>query len=166
MERTRYTMDEPRLLFREATRQDLEAIVRLLADDALGSRREEYTVPLLASYVQAFEAISADPNNELVVAEHAGEVVGVLQLTFIPYLTYKGGWRALIEGVRVRASLRSTGIGRRLFQWAIARARQRQCHMLQLTSDKARPEAIRFYESLGFVASHEGMKLHLDSPPA
>jgi len=159
-------MDEPRLLFREATRQDLEAIVRLLADDALGSRREEYTVPLLASYVQAFEAISADPNNELVVAEHAGEVVGVLQLTFIPYLTYKGGWRALIEGVRVRASLRSTGIGRRLFQWAIARARQRQCHMLQLTSDKARPEAIRFYESLGFVASHEGMKLHLDSPPA
>ena len=159
-------MDEPRLLFREATRQDLEAIVRLLADDALGSRREEYTVPLLASYVQAFEAISADPNNELVVAEHAGEVVGVLQLTFIPYLTYKGGWRALIEGVRVRASLRSTGIGRRLFQWAIARARQRQCHMLQLTSDKARPEAIRFYESLGFVASHEGMKLHLDSPQA
>ena len=159
-------MDEPRLLFREATRQDLEAIVRLLADDALGSRREEYTVPLLASYVQAFEAISADPNNELVVAEHAGEVVGVLHLTFIPYLTYKGGWRALIEGVRVRASLRSTGIGRRLFQWAIARARQRQCHMLQLTSDKARPEAIRFYESLGFVASHEGMKLHLDSPPA
>jgi GNAT superfamily N-acetyltransferase len=96
-----------------------------------------------------------------VVAERAGEVVGVLQLTFIPYLTYKGGWRALIEGVRVAAPLRSAGIGRRMFLWAIDRARQRQCRMVQLTSDKTRPEAIRFYESLGFVASHEGMKLHL-----
>ena len=154
-------MDEPQLLFREAHRHDLDAIVRLLADDPLGSRREEYGVPLLPGYVQAFEAICSDPNNELVVAERAGEVVGVLQLTFIPYLTYKGGWRALIEGVRVAAPLRSAGIGRRMFQWAIDRARQRQCRMIQLTSDKARPEAIRFYESLGFVASHEGMKLHL-----
>jgi GNAT superfamily N-acetyltransferase len=154
-------MDELQLLFREANRHDLDAIVRLLADDPLGSRREEYTVPLLPSYVQAFEAICNDPNNELVVAELVGEVVGVLQLTFIPYLTYKGGWRALIEGVRISASLRSAGIGRRLFHWAIDRARQRRCHMIQLTSDKTRPEAIRFYESLGFVASHEGMKLHL-----
>ena len=154
-------MDELRLLFREANHHDLDAIVRLLADDPLGSRREEYTVPLLPSYARAFEAICNDPNNELVVAEHAGEVVGVLQLTFIPYLTYKGGWRALIEGVRISAPLRSVSIGRRLFHWAIDRARQRQCHMIQLTSDKTRPEAIRFYESLGFVASHEGMKLHL-----
>lgn len=149
------------MLFRKAERHDLDAIVRLLADDPLGSEREEYTVPLLPGYVQAFEAIRDDPNNELVVVELAGEVVGVLQLTFIPYLTYQGGWRALIEGVRVCASLRSAGIGRRLFDWAIDRARQRRCHMIQLTSDKTRPAALRFYESLGFVASHEGMKLHL-----
>lgn len=154
-------MDELPLLFRKAERHDLDALVRLLADDPLGSEREEYTVPLLPSYVHAFEAVSDDPNNELVVVELAGEVVGVLQLTFIPYLTYKGGWRALIEGVRISAPLRSAGIGRRLFHWAIDRARQRRCHMIQLTSDKTRPEAIRFYESLGFVASHEGMKLHL-----
>jgi len=158
-------MDEQQLLFRQASRQDLGAIVRLLADDPLGSKREEYTIPLLPGYVQAFEAISNDPNNELVVAELAGEVVGVLQLTFIPYLTYKGGWRALIEGVRVSAPWRSAGIGRRLFHWAIGRARHRGCHVVQLTSDKTRPQAIRFYESLGFVASHEGMKLHLAALP-
>lgn len=153
------------MLFRNANRDDLEAIVRLLADDPLGSRREEYSVPLLPGYVQAFEAISSDPNNELIVAELAGAVAGVLQVTYIPYLTYKGGRRALIEGVRVSASLRSAGIGRRLVQWAVDRARQRGCHMVQLTSDKTRPDAIRFYEALGFIASHEGLKLHLTAPP-
>lgn len=90
-----------------------------------------------------------------------GQIAGLFQLTFIPYLTYRGGWRALVEGVRVAAPLRSSGIGRLLFQWAIHRARERGCHLIQLTSDKARPDAIRFYESLGFVATHEGMKLHL-----
>jgi GNAT superfamily N-acetyltransferase len=149
------------LAFRRARRGDLPAIVHLLADDPLGAQREADTWPLPASYGAAFDAIDADPNQELVVAECGDAVVGVLQLTFIPSLTYRGGWRALIEGVRVAAALRSAGVGQRLFEWAIARARERGCHLLQLTSDKTRPDAIRFYERLGFVASHEGLKLPL-----
>jgi GNAT superfamily N-acetyltransferase len=133
----------------------------MLADDVLGANREEYRLPLPAEYATAFEAIDRDPNNELIVAELDGRVVGVLQITWLPYLTHKGSWRALIEGVRVDASVRSEGIGRRLFTWAIERARERGCRMVQLTTDKARPDALRFYESLGFVASHEGMKLML-----
>lgn len=147
--------------FRRATRSDVPDIVRMLADDPLGSKREAYESPLPESYYSAFEAIDADPNNELVVACAGSRVIGVLQLTFIPYLTYRGSWRALIEGVRVDGSVRSRGIGQQLFEWAIERARQRGCHMVQLTSDKARPDAIRFYERLGFVASHEGLKLRL-----
>jgi GNAT superfamily N-acetyltransferase len=154
---------EPALSFRAATRGDLDDIVRLLADDPLGAKRETYTTPLPESYRRAFESIDKDPNNELVVATLTGRVVGVLQVTFIPYLTYRGSWRALIEGVRVDSSVRSGGIGRRMFEWAIERAKQRGCHMVQLTSDKSRPDAIRFYEGLGFVASHEGLKLHLRS---
>ena len=133
----------------------------MLADDPIGAKREAYGLPLPDSYYEAFAAIDQDPNNELVVAVQNTRVVGVLQLTFIPYLTYRGRGRALIEGVRVDSALRSSGVGRRLFEWAIERARARGCHMVQLTSDKERPDAIRFYESLGFAASHEGMKLHL-----
>lgn len=147
--------------FRAATRGDMAAVVQLLADDPLGAAREQYTEPLPDAYHEAFAAIEADPNNELVVAEVEGRVAGVLQLTFIPYLTYRGGRRALIEGVRIDSQFRSAGLGRQLFEWAIARATERGCHLLQLTSDKRRPDAIRFYESLGFVASHEGMKLPL-----
>ena len=155
-------MDTPAVHFRRATRDDVPALVRLLADDPLGAQREAFTSPLPESYYAAFEAIDRDPNTELVVVVPVdGQVAGMLQLTFIPYLTYQGGWRALVEGVRVAAPLRSHGVGRRLFEWAIERARERGCHMVQLTSDKARPDAIRFYESLGFVASHEGMKLNL-----
>src|SRR5690606_41086122 len=117
--------------------------------------------PLPEAYYSAFEAIDADPNNELVVACAGSRVIGVLQLTFIPYLTYRGSWRALIEGVRLDGSVRSRGIGQQLFEWAIERARQRGCHMVRLTSDKARPDAIRFYERLGFVAWREGLKLPL-----
>ena len=157
------TAPEPPLSFRAAARGDLENIVRLLADDPLGAKRETYSSPLPETYRRAFETIDKDPNNELVVATLAGRVVGVLQVTFIPYLTYRGGWRALIEGVRVDSSVRSGGIGRKMFEWAIERAKQRGCHMVQLTSDKSRPDAIRFYEGLGFVASHEGLKLHLKS---
>ncbi len=135
--------------------------MRLLADDPLGAKRERFEIPLPERYLRAFEAIDADPNNELVVACIGPDVVGVLQLTFIPYLTYQGGWRALIEAVRVDSRQRSRGLGKTMFEWAIARARERGCHLVQLTTDKARPEAKRFYESLGFVASHEGMKLHL-----
>jgi ribosomal protein S18 acetylase RimI-like enzyme len=149
------------VVFRPARPEDLPAIVRLLADDPLGARRERDETPLPASYAEAFRAIDADPNNELVVARRAEEVVGVLQLTFMPSITYQGGWRAQIEGVRVRADERSRGLGRQLFEWAIARARERGCHLVQLTTDKSRPDARRFYEGLGFVASHEGMKLSL-----
>lgn len=146
---------------RRAVREDLEAIVRMLADDALGVRREAYSIPLPASYERAFEAIEADANNELAVACFGDIVVGVLQLTFIPCLTYQGGWRALVEGVRVDSRRRGRGIGRILIQWAISRARERRCHVIQLTTDKSRVEARSFYESLGFMATHEGMKLHL-----
>ena len=147
---------------RRARSDDVPAIVQLLADDPLGAKREANTLPLPRSYYEAFAEIDRDPNNELVVMEAEDQsVVGVLQMTFIPYITYQGGWRALIEGVRVAAQLRSGGVGRQLFLWAIERAKARGCHMIQLTSDKSRPNAIRFYESLGFVASHEGMKLHL-----
>ena len=132
----------------------------MLADDPLGAKREKFEDPLPESYINTFEVIDADPHNELVVAELEGDVVGVLQLTFIPYLTYQGGWRALIEGVRVSSQHRGKGLGHKLFEWAIDRAKARGCHLIQLPSDKARPDAIRFYEDLGFKATHEGMKLH------
>ena len=149
------------MTFRRASRADLPEIVRLLADDPLGAKRERYELPLPASYLAAFDAIEADPNNELIVACLGGRVVGVLQLTYIPYLATLGAWRALIEGVRVDAGVRSAGIGKALFEWAIVRARERGCRIVQLTTDKSRADAKRFYEKLGFVASHEGMKLYL-----
>jgi GNAT superfamily N-acetyltransferase len=156
---------EPIPSFRLATAEDLDAIVRMLADDPLGATRETYSNPLAASYRAAFEAIGADANNELVVACLGGMVVGVLQITFIPYLTYRGGWRALVEGVRVDGSARGKGVGRAMLEWAILRARERGCHVVQLTTDKTRREARSFYEGLGFVATHEGMKLHLEKEP-
>ncbi len=146
---------------RRAGRDDLPAIVRMLAADPLGATRERYCLPLPQAYLDAFEVIDRDPNQELTVACEHGEVVGVLQITFLPYLTYQGGWRALIEGVRIASGARSRGLGRFMLEWAIGRARERGCHMVQLTSDKSRPDAVRFYQALGFVASHEGMKLHL-----
>jgi len=148
-------------LIRCAARQDLPAIVRLLADDPLGSLRESYTSPLPQAYLDAFDEIDGDPNNELVVAELAGEVIGVLQLTYIRYLTFQGGRRAQIEGVRVDQRFRGQGLGRRLFHWAIERARQKGCHLVQLTTNKDRPEALEFYLQLGFTNSHEGLKLFL-----
>lgn len=154
-------MPEAPLAFRRARSEDVPDIVRMLADDPLGATRERYESPLPESYARAFRAIDADPNNELVVASRAEQVVGVLQLTYLPSLTYQGSWRALIEGVRVDSGERSQGLGKALFEWAIARARERGCLLVQLTTDKARPDARRFYEALGFVASHEGMKLRL-----
>lgn len=152
--------------FRRAAREDLPFIVALLADDPLGARRETYALPLPAPYYDAFAAIERDANNELVVVQaHDHAVIGVLQMTFIPGISYRGGWRALIEAVRIAPEARARGVGRALFLWAIERARERGCHMLQLTCDKTRPDAIRFYEKLGFVASHEGMKLHLPPGP-
>ncbi len=133
----------------------------MLADDELGAKREDPSLPVSNSYQAAFEAIHTDPNNELIVAVKDDQVLGVLQITFIPYLTYKGGWRALIEGVRVSNRARSYGLGRSMFDRAISRSRERNCILVQLTTDKLRPDALRFYENLGFVASHEGLKLKL-----
>lgn len=155
------TANEDGLTFRLAREDDLPELVRMLADDPLGARREVFSDPLAAGYTDAFAAIDADPANELIVAIRDGAPVGMLQITFVPSLTYQGGSRALIEGVRVASGARSLGIGGAMLQWAIARARQRGCMMVQLTTDKAREDALRFYEKLGFVPSHHGMKLRL-----
>ncbi len=149
------------LTYRLATEADLPALVQLLADDALGANRETFQSPLPERYQQAFRFIHADPQQELTVVEMDDGVVGTFQLTFIQYLTYGGGLRAQIEAVRVKATHRGQGLGTAIFQYAIERAKQRGAHLLQLTADKKRPDALRFYESLGFTASHEGMKLHL-----
>ena len=147
---------------RKARKEDISHIVRMIADDPLGSQREDFREPLPDVYYEAFDHILQDPNQELVViTDEKGAVAGTLQLSFIRYLTYKGGIRAQIEAVRVRQDLRGKGIGEQLFTWAIERARSRGAHLVQLTTDKQRPEAFLFYEKLGFAATHEGMKLHL-----
>ncbi len=148
-------------VFRLATITELPAIVQMLADDELGRTREQASLPLPTSYETSFAAIDSDPNHELWLAEVDGVAAGVLQLTFIPNLSYRGSWRALIEGVRVTASHRSRGLGRGLITHAIEQAKARGCRLVQLTSDRRRPDAIRFYESLGFQATHVGLKLHL-----
>ncbi|MBT4289905.1 MAG: GNAT family N-acetyltransferase [Deltaproteobacteria bacterium] len=154
-------MTDITIKFRKANIDDVSSIVQMLADDPLGAKREKFEVPLPASYIDAFNSVNEDPNNELIIAEtNENDIAGFMQVTFIPYLTYQGKWRALIEGVRVNKKNRSQGIGKQLFQRAIQRAKDRNCHLLQLTTDKQRPDAIKFYESLGFTASHEGMKFH------
>ena len=153
------------ITFRPARRDDLLAIVELLANDALGSTRERFEEPLPSSYYVAFETIEKDPHNMLIVAQQQSSVVGVLQLTLIPGLTYEGGWRAQIEGVRVASELRGQGVGRALIEHAIKRAREAGCRLVQLTTDKRRGEAVGFYESVGFRATHEGMKLWFSDAP-
>jgi GNAT superfamily N-acetyltransferase len=147
--------------FRKATRKDVKAIVEMIADDELGQKRENFKDPLPKEYLQAFGLINQDTNQELTVVENEnGEVVGAFQLTFIQYLTYQGSIRAQIEAVRVRKDHRGKGLGKLMFEWAIERAKQKGAHLLQLTTDKQRPSAIQFYETLGFKKTHEGMKLH------
>lgn len=147
---------------REATKEDVTAIVEMLANDKLGSQRERFQVPLPESYWKAFKKINADPYQELVVMENdLGKVIGTLQLSFLQYLTYQGGIRAQIEQVRIHESQRGKGLGKQLFDWAINRAKEKGAHIVQLTTDKKRPDALKFYENLGFKASHEGMKLHV-----
>ena len=148
------------LIFQQATPEALPHIIRMLADDKLGQQREDYRLPLPQSYLEAFKRIDSDPNQELIVVKEDKEVIGTLQLSFIPYLTYQGGIRAQIEAVRIRKDRRGLGLGEQFFRWAIERAKERGAHLLQLTTDKKRPEALRFYEKLGFRASHEGLKLH------
>jgi ribosomal protein S18 acetylase RimI-like enzyme len=155
-------MNSPSLLFRPATLSDLPEIVRMLSDDPLGAKREHYSSPLLPAYTHAFQSIESDPNNEIVLAVNQNDdLLGFLQLTYIPNLTYQGRWRAMIEGVRVHAEQRSRGIGQALVKYAIKCAQKRGCLMVQLTSDKSRADALRFYTSLGFKATHEGFKLML-----
>lgn len=153
----------PSTIMRPAVRADVPAIVAMLADDPLGASREQLQDPLPDSYYEAFDAIDRSPDNHLMIADSHGHILGVLQLTIIPYLTYRGGKRALIEGVRVHRDARGQGLGKRMFEHAIAMARDAGCHVVQLTTDKKRPEALAFYHALGFVASHEGMKLHLEA---
>ncbi|MDG4779940.1 GNAT family N-acetyltransferase [Micromonospora sp. WMMD961] len=145
--------------YREAVRADLPSVIALLADDVLGKARDFTEVD--EAYERAFTDIDADPRNQLIVAEQAGELVGCLQITYIPGLGRHGSERSLIESVRVRSDRRGQGLGRDLMTWAIDQARQRGCALVQLTTDKTRADAHRFYLGLGFVASHEGMKLAL-----
>lgn len=149
------------LVIRAARREDVPHIVRLLADDTLGAAREEVRDPLPREYWDAFEAIAADPNQELLVGELGGSVVGCLQLTILPGLSRRGALRALVEGVRVDSARRSAGIGRALMDSAMDVARARGCTIMQLTTDASRVRAHAFYERLGFVASHVGMKRSL-----
>jgi GNAT superfamily N-acetyltransferase len=146
------------VIFRDATRADVPAIVALLADDVLGASRES---DVDDQYWAAFDQIAADARNRLVVAEIDGEIAGTLQLTLLPGLSRHGMLRAQIEAVRVAARQRGQGLGREMIEWAIGEARRHGCGLVQLTSDKRRPGAIRFYESMGFTASHEGLKLPL-----
>ncbi len=150
------------MIFRRATKNDVPFIIKMLENDKLGKLRENYQEPLPESYYAAFEVINSDPNQELMVVEknNDSEIAGTFQLTFIPYLSYQGKLRAQIENVFVREDLTGQGIGKKMFEWAIERAKYRNAHLLQLTSDKNRPCAIKFYNDLGFIASHEGMKLH------
>ena len=154
-------MTRPNLRFRLATRADLPSVVRMLADDDLGSQRERYEDPLPESYYAAFAQIESDPNHELIVAEHNGEVIGTLHLMFLPSISFQGGLRAQIESVRVNNRYQNQGIGSAMMGWSIQRAKQRGAHMVQLTTHTTRVDAHRFYERLGFKGSHLGMKLSL-----
>jgi ribosomal protein S18 acetylase RimI-like enzyme len=147
--------------FREASASDLPTIVTMLADDDLGRGREDTSLPLDLAYVNAFHAIVTDPHQHFILAEHEGEIAGFFQLSFIPGLSRKGAWRGNIESVRVVKSRRGAGIGAAMMRHAIGLCREQGCAAVQLTSDKQRDAAHRFYRRLGFVASHEGFKLSL-----
>jgi GNAT superfamily N-acetyltransferase len=149
------------IAIRPARRDDVPAVVALLAADPLGQAREDPSDPLPEAYWRAFDDIAAQYGNHLLVAERAGAVIGCLQLTVIPGLSRRGMTRGLIEAVRVGAACRGLGVGERLVRHAIEIARAAGCGLVQLTSDNARPDAHRFYERLDFVASHVGMKLAL-----
>ncbi len=146
-------------MLRRARRDDVPAIVELIAADQLGASRDGVRDEAdLAAYAAAFDAIDADPAHVLVVAEAAGQVVGTLQLSFLPGLARRGALRAQIEAVRVAGTCRGSGLGAAMIDWAIEESRRRGCALVQLTTDKSRTGAHRFYQRLGFVASHEGMK--------
>ncbi|MFF4549589.1 GNAT family N-acetyltransferase [Streptomyces sp. NPDC001406] len=147
------------LEIRPVVAADIPAVVGMLADDPLGARRE--SPDDLAPYLTALERLSADPNQRVVVAVREGRVIGTLQLTLIPGLSRRGATRSIIEAVRIHADERGTGLGTQLIQWAIDESRHQGCQLVQLTSDVSRTDAHRFYERLGFTASHVGFKLQL-----
>lgn len=154
-------MTHDALSIRRAGYSDLPAIVDLLADDDIGRLREDPSRPLADAYLSAFQAIDADPNQLLAVAVDGDRVVGTLQISFLPGLSRKGSWRGQIEAVRIASETRGTGLGQQMVEWALDRCRERHCRLVQLTTDKRRPDALRFYERLGFQATHEGLKLQL-----
>jgi GNAT superfamily N-acetyltransferase len=156
------TAEAPRVILRTAAEADIPVIVGLIAADQLGATRDGVRDEAdLAAYIAAFRSIDADPAHLLVVAERDGQLVGTLQLSFLPGLARRGALRAQIEAVRVAQSERGSGLGAAMMDWAIDEARRRGCALVQLTTDKTRADAHRFYARLGFVASHEGMKLAL-----
>ena len=152
--------DDDSVSIRGARRADVPVLLALLNDDPLGASRERVDGDL-SPYLAAFDAIEADPNNELVVAVDRTGIVGMLQITYTPGLSRQGAWRSTIESVRVRLDMRRRGIGRLMMQAAVERARARGCRLVQLTTDLSRSEAYRFYESLGFRHSHAEFKLGL-----
>lgn len=155
-------LQDATVVLRRATVDDLRSIVELLAADQLGATRDGVTSDEdLEPYLRAFEAIDADPAHLLLVATDGADVLATLQLSFLPGLARRGALRAQIEAVRVRRDDRSRGLGAALCSWAVDEARRRGCALVQLTTDKSRSDAHRFYERLGFVASHEGLKLQL-----
>ncbi|WP_128983722.1 GNAT family N-acetyltransferase [Streptomyces roseicoloratus] len=147
------------LEIRPARREDLSAIVAMLADDPLGAQRE--SPDDLGPYTTAFDRLDGDPHQHVVVAVRADKVVGTLQLTVIPGLSRRATIRSIIEGVRIHADERGSGLGSRLIEWAVEKSREEGCRLVQLTSDVTRTDAHRFYERLGFQASHVGFKLSL-----
>jgi GNAT superfamily N-acetyltransferase len=152
------------LYFRDATLCDLPAVVAMLADDHLGADREDPAMPLAQGYLDAFDAIQASPDQRLIVACEDGRTVGTLQLSFLPGISKRGAWRGQIEGVRIIADRRSAGLGERLMRWAVEQCRLKGCRTVQLTTDKSRTGAHRFYDRLGFRASHLGYKCDLAQP--
>lgn len=154
-------MSPPQVCFRIAQADDLPQIIAMLSDDEIACQREAEDGALLSAHTDAFDAIELDPNHELIVGTMNDEVIAVLQLSYLPGLTYRGGWRAQIEGVRVATSQQAQGIGKLLIQHAVERARRRQCVLVQLTTDRRRDQALAFYARMGFMPSHVGMKLEL-----
>lgn len=149
------------IAFRRAKRTDIAVIVAMLADDKLGSSREDTREPLAEAYLKAFEAIDTDPNQFLAVMTEADRVVGTLQLTFIAGLSRRGALRGQIESVRVIRDRQGTGLGQKMIEWAIDQCRERGCAIVQLTTDRSRLDAHRFYERLGFKQTHLGYKIDL-----
>ncbi len=147
-----------KLVFREAEEHELLTLIKLFADDKLGSQREDVSTPINERYITAFNKIQADPNNEIIVATRNDRIIGMMQLTYIPSLGIMGAKRSIIGGVRVQRQLRGQGLGTKLIEWGINRSKDKGCNFVQITSDKKRPEAIRFYKKLGFKDTHEGLR--------